>query len=131
MYKKLKAIVAEDEVIIALDVAASLRKLGYNISSIVNAGEKLIEKHNTCEPDLILTDIMLKGEINGIEAAKIIKRKRDVPILFLAGFSDPQFYKDASLISPNGLIVKPFNTCELKSKIDILLGKSSEALPAI
>ena len=69
---------------------------------------------------------MLKGKIDGINAAKVIKEKADVPILFLSGFSDPQYYKDACSISPNGIIKKPFNTQELKNKIDILIERKYE-----
>jgi two-component system, response regulator PdtaR len=121
MNKKLKAIIAEDEIIIALDLAKYLKKIGYFVSSITSSGEELIEKFITESPDLILTDIMLKGKIDGINAAKVIKEKADVPILFLSGFSDPQYYIDACSISPNGIIKKPFSTQELKNKIDILI----------
>ena len=116
----MKALVAEDEVIIALDIAATLRRLGYYVPTIVSSGEELINKYFVHDPDLIVTDIMLKGKVDGIEAAKTIKKNRDIPILFVSGFSDPNYYTEAKKISPNGLVKKPFNISSLKNKLNTL-----------
>ncbi len=118
----MKAIVAEDEIIIALDIASTLKKLGYIVSTVVSSGEELIKTYFKYNPDLIITDIMLKGTIDGIAAAKVIKENKNIPILFVSGFSDPKYYKEAKKISPNGLVGKPFNSSNLKNKLDILFG---------
>ena len=118
----MKAIVAEDEIIIALDIASVLKRLGYIVPCVVSSGEDLIKTYFKYNPDLIITDIMLKGEIDGLSAAKVIKENKNIPILFVSGFSDPNFYKEAQKISPNGLVGKPFNPYNLKTKLDTLLG---------
>ncbi len=119
-FEIMTALVAEDEIIIALDIAVSLRKLGYIVPSIVNTGEELLNKYYLHNPDLVITDIMLKGSIDGIEAARMIKQKKDIPILFISGFSDPNYYNEAKKISPNGLVSKPFNSSKLKDELETL-----------
>lgn len=119
--KKVKILLAEDEMIIALDVKVLLRRLGYDNVSIVRTGKELLEKSKSDDPNLIITDIMLADKVSGIDAARSIKEIKNIPILFMAGFSNENFIKDAKSISPEGLIFKPFNVNELKNKMHVLL----------
>ncbi len=119
--KKKKIVIAEDEMIIALDVKVLLRNLGFDEVSIVRTGEKLVAKSKSVDPDLIITDIMLADDISGIDAVKSIKEEKNVPVLFIAGFGNEDFIKDAKSISPMGVLFKPFNSGELKNKVTTLL----------
>jgi CheY-like chemotaxis protein len=121
--EEIKILIAEDEIIIALDITSTLKQMGYQNISRVQSGEMMIEKFKSEAPDLIITDIMLKGQINGIEAAKQIKNIKDIPFLFIAGFGGKDFFKEAAQISPNGLITKPFDSNILEEKINSLLAR--------
>jgi CheY-like chemotaxis protein len=79
---KLKIVIVEDESIVARDIQNSLKNMGYGVPAVVSTGEKAIEAVHKFRPDLILMDIMLKGEMSGIEAAKIIKDRFDIPVIF-------------------------------------------------
>jgi len=118
---KKKIVVAEDEMIIALDVKVLLRKLGFDEVSIVRSGKKLVEESKLISPDLIITDIMLADNISGIDAVRSIKEEKNVPVLFIAGFGNENYIEDAKSISPMGLLFKPFNSGELKNKVRTLL----------
>ena len=85
---KLKILVVEDESIVAKDIQNSLKKLGYIVPTIVASGEKAIEEVEQTRPDLILMDIMLKGEMSGIEVANIIRERFDIPVIFLTAYAD-------------------------------------------
>jgi CheY-like chemotaxis protein len=121
MQEEVKILIAEDEIIIALDISSTLKQLGYKSIVKVNSGEMMVEKFKSEKPDIIISDIMLKGEINGLEAAREIKKIKNVPFIFIAGFGDKNFVEEASKISPDGLISKPFDSQQLKNKINLLL----------
>ena len=75
-FEKMTALVAEDEIIIALDIAISLRKLGYIVPSVVNTGEELLNKYYFHNPDLVITDIMLKGKMDGEKRQGLLNRRK-------------------------------------------------------
>lgn len=112
--------VVEDESIIALDIKSRLKRLGYNIPAVVSSGEEAVKLAGEIRPDLVLMDILLKGSLNGIEAAKIIRNEICIPVIFLSSFSDNNTVEEARRVSPYGYLVKPFNENELKKKIDNL-----------
>ncbi|MGD1929829.1 MAG: EAL domain-containing protein [Leptolyngbyaceae cyanobacterium] len=116
-------LVVEDEGLISLDIETHLLNLGYQISGIAETGQASIEKALEARPDLILMDIRLKGEMDGIEAASAITAQLDVPIIFLTAFADPETLKRAKQISPFGYILKPFDTIDLRTSIEIALQK--------
>jgi len=118
-----KIMVVEDESIIALDIKSRLKRLGYNIPAVVSSGEEAIKLAGEIRPDLVLMDILLKGSLNGIEAAKIINSEICIPVIFLSSFSDNKTMEEARSASPYGYLIKPFNEIELKKKIDNLAGE--------
>jgi PAS domain S-box-containing protein len=116
-------IVVEDEQIVALDLKRSLQELGYHVIKIVAAGEAAVAAAREQKPDLVLMDIGLPGEINGIEAARMIHSNHDIPVVYLTAYADDQTLKEATTTGPYGYLVKPFENRELKSTIEVALFK--------
>ncbi len=105
---KVKILVVEDESIVAKDIQNSLKKLGYHVPTTVSSAEKAIEEVEENRPDLILMDIMLKGQMSGIEAANVIKERFGVPLIFLTAYADDNTLSKAKITEPYGYIIKPF-----------------------
>ena len=116
-----KIMIVEDEIIIAMDIKQTLTKLGYIVPKLIISGEKAIEEAEKIQPDLILMDIMLKGTINGIEAAEVIRNRWKIPIVYLTAHTDESTLEKAKKTEPFGYIVKPFEERELHTTIEIAL----------
>lgn len=119
-------LVVEDESIVSKDIQMSLKKLGYNICGASVTGEDAVNKAKETSPDLILMDIMLKGKLNGIEAAHIIKEEIDVPIIYLTAYADESTLSKAKITEPYGYIIKPFEEIDLHTSIEMALYKHSK-----
>jgi len=120
---KTSVLVVEDESIVAKDIQNSLKKLGYAVPSIENSGEDAIEAAGRHRPDLILMDIMLKGEISGIEAAEQIRTRYQIPVIFLTAYADESTLSKAKVTEPYGYIIKPFKEIDLHTSIEMALYK--------
>lgn len=120
---KAKILVVEDESIVAKDIQNSLKKLGYNVPTIVASAEKAIKECEDDRPELVLMDIMLKGEMDGIEAANIIREKMGIPVIFLTANADDTTVGKAKMAEPYGYIIKPFREKELQTTIEMALYK--------
>ncbi|MFO7760217.1 MAG: response regulator [Desulfobia sp.] len=120
----IKILIVEDEAIVAEDLQSSLQMLGYSISAVVPSGEEAIELAGEKRPDLVLMDIVLKGEIDGIEAAGEISSRFNIPIVYITAFSDDKTLERAKSTRPFGYIVKPFEDRELHIAVDMALYKS-------
>jgi len=120
---KERILIVEDEKIIALDLKRRLLDFGYEVIGVIPTGEKAIEVAEKEAPDLILMDIMLKGEVDGIEAASKIRHSLDIPVVFLTSYSDPDTLERAKQAEPFGYILKPFKERELVTTIEIVLYK--------
>lgn len=118
---KLKILIVEDESIVARDIKSTLKTFGYEVVGIVASGEEAIEQAQLLRPDLVLMDIMLKGDLTGIEAAKEIRHKLLIPIVFLTAYVDEKTLSDAKLSEPFGYIVKPFEDAELHSTVQMAI----------
>jgi PAS domain S-box-containing protein len=124
-----KILVVEDERITAEDIKDSLENLGYKVPTVVYSGEEAVKKTGELHPDLVLMDIQLEGEMDGIEAAEEIKKHFDIPVIYLTAYSDDDTLERAKrtepsgyiLKEPSGLIHKPFEESELHSIIEITL----------
>jgi class 3 adenylate cyclase/CheY-like chemotaxis protein len=121
--EKVKILIAEDEKIIALDIKKTLQRLGYNVLGMVNNGPQALNFLQTTRPDLILMDIMLKGELSGIETASIINQEYGVPFVYLTALTDDETLNKAKITEPFGYVVKPFNERGLHSAIEMALYK--------
>lgn len=118
-----KIFVVEDENIVSMDIRFSLGQLGYEIAGYAVSGEEALRKIGDARPDLVLMDIHLKGEMTGIEAAREIRSRYSLPIVFLTAFADQDTLAQAQLAEPFGYILKPFDERELNSVITISLYK--------
>lgn len=120
---KVSVLVVEDESIVSKDIQHSLTKLGYSVIGAASNGEKAIDLAKTNKPDIVLMDIMLKGEMNGIEAADIIRDKISIPVIFLTAYADESTLSRAKVTEPYGYIIKPFKEIDLHTSIEMALYK--------
>lgn len=116
---KINVLVVEDESIVSKDIQQSLKKLGYNVVGSASTGEKAIELAGSEHPDIVLMDIMLKGEMNGIEAANEIKNKYEIPVIFLTAYADEATLSKAKVSQPYGYVLKPFKEIDLHTTIEM------------
>jgi len=119
----IKILVVEDEAITAMDIQNRLNKLGYNVLGPSDSGEKAIEITQKMHPNVVLMDIVLKGNISGIEAAQEIASKYNTPIIFLTAYKDEETFKRAKSSAPYGYITKPFEMRDLSNAIELALFK--------
>ena len=118
-------LIVEDEALIATEIATALSKLGYRIAGKVRNGDKALDLLASTRPDLALLDIDIKGSLNGIDLARIIREKYDYPFVFLTAFSDRETVRRLADTMPYGYIVKPFTRGELLTTIELALHKFS------
>ncbi len=116
-----RILIVEDEHIVAMGIKRMLKGLGYTVTGVASSGEDAISKAESTFPDLVLMDIMLKGELDGVEAAKEIKERFDVPVVYLTAYSDSTILERVKKTGPSGYIVKPFDEKDLHSNIEIAL----------
>ncbi|NYB52051.1 MAG: response regulator [Methanobacteriaceae archaeon] len=121
-------LVVEDERITAEDIRAGLEFAGYKVPVICSTGEDAVQQARRLEPDLVLMDIKLEGEMDGIEAAATIRKTQDIPVIYLTAYSDEKTVERAKLTEPSGFLVKgqgmlskPFEESELHAAIEITL----------
>ena len=116
-----KIMVVEDEMLVSESIQQSLKKLGYDVAGHASTGEQAVELARRANPDLVLMDINLPGNLEGIEAAREIRGELSVPVVYLTGYSDPATVERAQISAPYGYIVKPFTERELEVTISIAL----------
>jgi CheY-like chemotaxis protein len=122
-----RILVVEDDVNVAAVIEARLESFGYTVCEIAPSGPKAIENAERHKPDLILMDILLEGDMNGIEAAEKISAASDVPIIFITCLTDPDILDRAIKTNPSGYLVKPYDNAELRSCVEIALVKHRAA----
>ncbi|OPX57871.1 MAG: cyclic-di-GMP phosphodiesterase [Methanobacterium sp. PtaB.Bin024] len=115
-------LIVEDERIEALDIKSALESFGYNVPYVASSGEEAIKKALEIMPDLILMDIVLKGEKNGVEAASEIK-DLDIPVIYLTAHSEESTVQEAKTTEPYAYLIKPFDKTELRLAIEMSLYK--------
>jgi PAS domain S-box-containing protein len=116
-------LIVEDESIVAMDIKATLQGLGYGVIGTAASGKEAVELALRTRPDLVLMDIMLKGSIDGIEAAKRIKAVLEIPIVYLTAYADEDTLQRAKVAEPFGYILKPFEGRELRTTVETALYK--------
>ncbi len=118
-----KILVVEDELIAAENIARNLKKLGYEVIGIVDSGEEAIQAATNNHPNLVLMDIMLQGDLDGIQAAGHIRCELKIPVIYMTAYADDDTLGRAKLTEPYGYLVKPFKPQTLKTTIEIALQK--------
>lgn len=122
--RKPRIMIVEDEKHLAMIMKVVLSDLGYNICKPVTSGEEAIKNVEQDKPDIILMDIDLDGEMDGIKAAREIRSRHGLPIIFLTGHQDKETEERAKIVEPSGYFIKPVVYENLKLEIDnILLSK--------
>jgi len=118
---QVRILIVEDETIVALDLQRSLEMLGYEVVGMAPSGEVAIAKAVSVRPDLVLMDIMLKGEMDGVQAAEEIRSQLNIPVIFLTACADESTLQRAKVTDPFGYMIKPFEDRDLHSHIEIAL----------
>ena len=123
MADKTSILIVEDEGVIALELRDRLTGMGYEIVGPVPSGQEAIDHAREFLPDVVLMDIILTGQMDGIEASEIIKNSLDIPVIFLTAHADERTLQRAKATQPFGYILKPFNERELQVSIEMALYK--------
>jgi diguanylate cyclase (GGDEF)-like protein/PAS domain S-box-containing protein len=118
-------LVVEDESVVAMDLEGELHDMGYQVCGCVDNGRDAVSRARTDRPDLILMDIVLKGDMDGIAAAALIAAELQIPVLFLTAYSDDQTVERAAGAWPYGYLTKPFQSRELRAVIEVALRKAA------
>jgi class 3 adenylate cyclase len=121
--KKIKILIAEDENIIALDIAENIKRLGYKVCAIARTSNDVVEKARKHKPDLILMDVMLDENSSGIDAAERIRNLFDIPVVYLTALADNETLKKAKITEPFGYLLKPFEPKSLHTAIEMAIYK--------
>ncbi len=121
--EKTRILVVEDEGLIARDIEDMVRNAGYQVCAVVGTGEEAVEKAETTHPDLILMDIILRGEMDGVEAAEKIREGFNIPVIYLTAHTDEITLQRAKLTEPLGYSLKPVEQKELMTVIEMALYK--------
>jgi PAS domain S-box-containing protein len=116
-------LIVEDEAIVARDLQNRLEAMGYVVPARASTGMEAIRNAEETHPDLVLMDIVLRGKIDGVEAARRISDHFDIPVIFLTAYSDEETVQRAKIIEPYGYIVKPFDDRQLQTNIEIAIYK--------
>jgi CheY-like chemotaxis protein len=118
MEKPLRILVVEDDAIIGMDIEHRVKKLGYEVCGVADTAAEAIAIAAENPPDITLMDIRLRGEVDGIEAARMLKEQFGVPVIFITAYSDMKMRSRALDMDPLGYIVKPLREVELKKTLE-------------
>jgi len=116
-----RALIVEDEILIAEELRERLSRLGFSVIAAVDTAEEGIAIATSERPDLVLMDVRLKGEKDGVQAAKEIRQQVDVPIVFVTAYSDRLTVDRAKGTEHDAYILKPFQRSELQSTIEVAM----------
>ncbi|WP_339610658.1 response regulator [uncultured Planktosalinus sp.] len=116
-----KILIVEDEMIIAANISLQLSALGYEVTGIIPRGEEALEHLKQNKPDIILMDIQLKGELDGIETIRLMQQEQDIPVIYLTANADDAHFANAKGTHPFAFISKPFKKLDLQRAIELTI----------
>ena len=122
-------LVVEDEAIVSADIEMKLGRLGYPVAGVATSGETAIQQAREVRPSLVLMDIHLEGSMDGIEAAKVLRDRWGIPVVFLTAFADHATLDRAKFAQPFGYLVKPFSERDLQVSIENGSGPAGNGTP--
>ena len=122
---KKRILIVEDEAIVASDIKTTLKREGYEVVDVLSTGEMAVETSKKELPDLVIMDIKLIGQMDGIEAAKKIK-KFNIPVVYVTAYGDKNIVKRAKETLPYGFIHKPFDAKDLLTTVELAIYKSGQ-----
>ena len=123
MDEKIKLLIVEDEMVIAANISLQLSELGYEVTGIVPRGEEALVHVRDNPPDIILLDINLKGELDGIETAREMQKMQNIPVIYLTANVDDAHFNRAKDTHPFGFIAKPFKKLDLQRAIELTVSQ--------
>ncbi|MFD0976840.1 LytR/AlgR family response regulator transcription factor [Salinimicrobium gaetbulicola] len=123
MDEKIKLLIVEDEMVIAANISLQLSELGYEVTGIVPRGEEALMHVRDNPPDIILLDINLKGELDGIETAREMQKMQNIPVIYLTANVDDAHFNRAKDTHPFGFIAKPFKKLDLQRAIELTVSQ--------
>ncbi len=118
-----KVLIIEDEGIVSSDLRSFLTPLGYTVTASVFSGEEALQYCRSDPPDAVLIDIGLQGRLDGIETARLLKKERQVPFIYITGFADEKTIGRARKTGPEGLLLKPIAEKELEKALERIFKK--------
>ncbi len=120
---KTRILVVEDEILVARDLQHQLTEMGYDVPDIAGAGAEALEKVEVIKPDLVLMDIRIRGDMDGVAVAEQVHSRFRIPVVYLTAYADDATVQRAKITEPFGYILKPFQERELETTIEIALYK--------
>lgn len=121
MQQNIKILIVEDNMLIAAKISMLLEELGYEVLGLMPRAEEALSFIQKTPPDILLLDIKLKGEMDGVELAELIQKKRNIPIIYLTSNSDEATFNRAKATRPYAFISKPYKKIDLKRAITLTL----------
>lgn len=120
--------IIEDEAIVAEDVATRLQLAGYDIAAVADNGEEALASCQQVKPDLVMADIHLKGELDGIQTVERINELNPIPVVYLTAYSDTQTWERAKRTQPSAYLTKPFRERDIHSAIELAIIRYRESI---
>ena len=121
--KTASVLIVDDDISTIMQFETLLTDIGYSVAGVAHSGSEAVKMAGDVRPDIILMDIVMPGELDGIDAAATIKADMDIPIVFLTGYSEHELLKRAKQIEPHGYILKPYHENQIRITIDLALFK--------
>ncbi len=118
---KVHVLIVEDEAIVSMDLRHKLEALGYSVPAEIRSGEEAVAAASRLHPDVVLMDIRLSGEMDGIDAAGEIRRRFNIPVVYLTAHDDQDTLERARTTESSGYILKPINETELRAGVEIAI----------
>ena len=125
MVEKARIMVVEDEAVISMEIQERLTKMGHLVCGTAASGDEAVSVATAKHPDLILMDVQLRGDVDGVQTAERIRDRIEIPVIYLTAFADDRTVERARHTEPFGYLIKPFSEKELYAAIEMALYKSS------
>lgn len=129
--EQIKVFIVEDQSLLALDLRSRLESLNYKVVGFADNGIDAISKIGETEPDIVLMDIVLKGNLNGIETAEQIRDIYNIPFIYLTAYYDDKILEKAAETQPDGYITKPYDDISVHTSIQIAIRRRKYSAPNI
>src|SRR3984893_17464889 len=118
-----RILVVEDDRVVARDIAQQMSRAGHTVVGITARGEDALPLAADTVPDLILMDVRLEGELDGIDTARLLRENFNLPVVFLTAYADEETVRRATVTEPFGYVLKPFDDMQLRTVVEMALYK--------